>query len=94
MTLATSLILLAGCASAPAVMQTTGAATPRSSRAIHTQVHKGVRWHGGNQQGATSMIYWLPAEQIGIAVLTNLGAQGAELTALTDRIATIMMQRP
>lgn len=32
--------------------------------AIYTQKHQNVLWHGGNQHGATSMIYWLPDERL------------------------------
>lgn len=59
--------------------------------AIHTQKHENVRWHGGNQQGATSMIYWLPDERLGIAILTNLGEQGAVLTSLADHITSVIV---
>jgi serine beta-lactamase-like protein LACTB, mitochondrial len=58
--------------------------------AISTPGRKGVLWHGGNQQGATSIIYWIPQTRTGIAILMNLEAQGNEIVALADKIAAVL----
>ena len=62
--------------------------------AISTPGRKGVLWHGGNQQGATSIIYWEPNAELGIAILMNLGEQGGAVTSLADELATIVLGKP
>lgn len=58
--------------------------------AISTPGRKGVLWHGGNQQGATSIIYYIPESRTGIAILMNLEAQGNEIVGLADGIAGVV----
>ncbi|HEX8693144.1 MAG TPA: serine hydrolase domain-containing protein [Longimicrobium sp.] len=58
--------------------------------AIGTDARPDAVWHGGNQQGATSIIYWVPDARVGVAVLTNLENQGTELENLVESIAEIV----
>jgi CubicO group peptidase (beta-lactamase class C family) len=58
--------------------------------AIDSPGRKGAVWHGGNQQGATSIVYFLPRERLGIAILMNLEAQGDVVTRLADLIANLL----
>lgn len=44
-------------------------------------------YHGGNQPGFTSMLYYVPARHLGVAVLTNLEGGGDALTEAARRIA-------
>ena len=55
--------------------------------AVGTQSTPEAVNHGGNQQGATSMLYLLPEERRAVVVLTNLGAQGQAVTELAEQIA-------
>lgn len=57
--------------------------------AIGTEKHPEAVLHGGNQQGTTSMIYLLPAEQIVVAILTNIEGKGAEITELAENLAEL-----
>jgi serine beta-lactamase-like protein LACTB, mitochondrial len=57
--------------------------------ALGTETHEAAVWHGGNQQGATSILYLLPDQQIVIAILSNIQGQGEAITALADEIAVI-----
>jgi CubicO group peptidase (beta-lactamase class C family) len=50
-------------------------------------------WHAGNQYGATSMLYLLPQEHLSIAILTNRGAQGPAVIALTKAIADLLVPK-
>jgi serine beta-lactamase-like protein LACTB, mitochondrial len=59
--------------------------------AIHSPGRRDALWHGGNQQGATSMLYWVPAANLGLAMLTNLGEQGGAVTTLAEQIAKTMI---
>jgi CubicO group peptidase (beta-lactamase class C family) len=48
-------------------------------------------WHAGNQYGATSMLYLLPDKHLSIAILTNMGAQGPAVIALTRAIVESLL---
>ena len=48
-------------------------------------------WHAGNQYGATSMLYLLPDKHLSIAILTNKGAQGPAVIALTKAIVESLL---
>ena len=53
----------------------------------------GIVWHGGVQQGATSMLFILPKERFAVVILTNLEGGGRlGLEALSNQIADIMGQ--
>lgn len=58
--------------------------------AIGSNARRDAVWHGGNQQGATSVIYYLPEQRLGIAILTNLEEQGNALVELAETIAGIV----
>jgi serine beta-lactamase-like protein LACTB, mitochondrial len=60
--------------------------------ALGTEKNGKAVWHGGNQQGATSVLYLVPDEQLVIAILSNLGGQGDAMVALADEIAVITQQ--
>jgi CubicO group peptidase (beta-lactamase class C family) len=44
-------------------------------------------YHGGNQPGATGMLYLIPDRSESIVILTNLDGQGDEVTELARKIA-------
>lgn len=52
----------------------------------------GAVWHGGVQQGVTTMVYWLPRERIALAVLTNLEGIPAALAPATNDLARIVSE--
>ncbi len=58
--------------------------------AIGTDACKAAIWHGGNQQGATSIIYLLAPEKLGIVILMNLEEQGDEIKKLADQVAGVL----
>lgn len=58
--------------------------------AIGRDAHPQAVWHGGNQQGATSMLYLLPDREVAVAVLTNLEGQGEETAKLAEQIISIV----
>jgi len=62
--------------------------------AIGTDKRKAAIWHGGNQQGATSIIYLLAPEKVGIVILMNLEEQGDEIKKLADQIADVLSPQP
>ncbi len=52
---------------------------------------KGLVWHGGVQQGVTSVLFIVPKERSAIAILTNLEGGGRlGLEALSNQIADII----
>ena len=52
---------------------------------------KGVVWHGGVQQGATSVLFLLPEERIAVVILTNLEGGGRlGLETLSNQIAEML----
>ena len=52
---------------------------------------KGVVWHGGVQQGATSVLFLLPEERIAVVLLTNLEGGGRlGLETLSNQIAEML----
>jgi CubicO group peptidase (beta-lactamase class C family) len=54
---------------------------------------KGLVWHGGVQQGATSMLFILPKERFALVILTNLEGGGRlGLETLSNQIADIVTQ--
>ena len=50
----------------------------------------GALWHGGVQQGFTTMVYMLPESQLSVVVLTNMEGIGGSLASLTNDIARIV----
>lgn len=54
---------------------------------------KGIVWHGGVQQGATSILFILPKERFALVILTNLEGGGRlGLETLSNQIADIVHQ--
>jgi len=52
---------------------------------------KGVVWHGGVQQGATSVLFLLPEERIAVVILTNLEGGGRlGLETLSNQITEML----
>ncbi len=52
---------------------------------------KGVVWHGGVQQGATSVLFLLPEERIAVVLLTNLEGGGRlGLETLSNQITEML----
>jgi CubicO group peptidase (beta-lactamase class C family) len=52
----------------------------------------GAVWHGGAQQGTSTVLYMLPEDGVVVAVLTNLEGLGGALVPATDRIARIVRE--
>jgi serine beta-lactamase-like protein LACTB, mitochondrial len=50
----------------------------------------GAVWHGGVQQGFTTMVYMLPKERIALAVLTNMEGIPGSLAPFTNDLARIV----
>jgi serine beta-lactamase-like protein LACTB, mitochondrial len=50
----------------------------------------GAVWHGGVQQGFTTMVYMLPKERIALAVLANLEGIPGSLAPFTNELARIV----
>lgn len=50
----------------------------------------GAVWHGGVQQGVTTMVYWLPRERIAVTVLANLEGIPTTLAPATNAVAEIV----
>jgi CubicO group peptidase (beta-lactamase class C family) len=50
----------------------------------------GAVWHGGVQQGFTTMVYMLPKERIALAVLANLEGIPGSLAPFTNDLARII----
>lgn len=54
---------------------------------------KGLVWHGGVQQGATSMLFMIPRERFALVILTNLEGGGRlGLETLLNQIADIVRE--
>lgn len=49
-----------------------------------------VVWMGGNQPGATSMLFLIPKSQTAIVILTNKGGEGGAVIKLANEIATAL----
>jgi CubicO group peptidase (beta-lactamase class C family) len=47
-------------------------------------------YHGGNQPGFTSMLYYLPSRHLSVSIMTNLDDVGDELTELARRLAALV----
>ena len=54
---------------------------------IGTAKHPDAVLHGGNQQGATAMLYLIPKRSLVIAILTNIEGEGDRITTLADDLA-------
>lgn len=52
----------------------------------------GAVWHGGVQQGFTSVLYMLPSDGISIAVVSNLEGIPGSLAAFTNDVARIVRE--
>jgi CubicO group peptidase (beta-lactamase class C family) len=52
----------------------------------------GAVWHGGAQQGTSTVLYMLPDDGVVVAVLTNLEGLGGALVPATDRIARLVRE--
>jgi CubicO group peptidase (beta-lactamase class C family) len=50
----------------------------------------GAVWHGGVQQGFTTMVYMLPKERIALAILVNLEGVPGSLAPFTNELARII----
>lgn len=57
-----------------------------------TEKRKNAVWHGGVQQGVTTLIYLLPNEKIALVVMMNLEGEGDAIQKLGDQIAHILIQ--
>ncbi len=49
-------------------------------------------WHGGIQQGVTTLVYLLPKEHFALVVLMNLEGEGVAIENFGDQIADIVLQ--
>lgn len=58
--------------------------------AIGTPGNRTSVWHGGNQQGTTSMLYLIPEKRQVIAILSNIEGEGDAIVALADSVAAIL----
>ena len=57
-----------------------------------SEKHPDVIWHGGVQPGCTTSMAMIPAKNISVVVLTNLGTMGSlEIVSITDAIFTILL---
>ena len=58
-----------------------------------SEKHPDVIWHGGVQPGCTTSMAMIPAKNISVVVLTNLGTMGSlEIVSITDAIFTILLR--
>lgn len=59
---------------------------------IGTEKRKDAVWHGGIQQGVTTLVYLLPKEKFAVVVLMNLEGEGAAIENFGDQIADIVLR--
>jgi CubicO group peptidase (beta-lactamase class C family) len=59
---------------------------------IGTEKRKDAVWHGGIQQGVTTLVYLLPKEKFALVVLMDLEGEGAAIENFGDKIADIVFQ--
>lgn len=59
---------------------------------IGTKKRKDSVWHGGVQQGVTTVIYILPKERMALSIMTNLEGEGSEIENIADQVANIILQ--
>jgi len=59
---------------------------------IGTEKRKDAVWHGGIQQGVTTLIYLLPKERFALVVMMNLEGEGTAIENFGDLIANILLQ--
>jgi serine beta-lactamase-like protein LACTB len=58
-----------------------------------SEKHPDVIWHGGVQPGCTTSMSMIPAKNISVVVLTNLGTMGTlEIVSITDQLFTILSE--
>src|SRR6185369_16005514 len=53
---------------------------------IGTEKRKDAVWHGGVQQGVTTLVYLLPQERLALAVMMNLEGEGTAIENFGDQI--------
>lgn len=59
---------------------------------IGTNKRKDAVWHGGIQQGVTSLVYLLPKQNFALVVLMDLEGEGTAIENFGDKIADIVLQ--
>lgn len=59
---------------------------------IGTEKRKDAVWHGGIQQGVTTLIYLLPKERFALVVMMDLEGEGTAIENFGDQIADILLQ--
>jgi CubicO group peptidase (beta-lactamase class C family) len=59
---------------------------------IGTEKRKDAVWHGGIQQGVTTLVYLLPKQNFALVVLMNLEGEGTAIENFGDKIADIILQ--
>lgn len=55
-----------------------------------TARHTTAVLHTGGGVGATTILYWLPAQQLSVVVLSNIQDAGGQITALADDVADLL----
>ena len=60
---------------------------------IGSKNRKDSVWHGGVQQGVTTVIYIVPKERLALSILTNLEGEGTEIENIADQVANIILQQ-
>jgi CubicO group peptidase (beta-lactamase class C family) len=58
---------------------------------IGTEKRKDAIWHGGVQQGVTTLVYILPKERLTLAVMMNLEGEGTAIENFGDEVAEILL---
>jgi CubicO group peptidase (beta-lactamase class C family) len=58
---------------------------------IGTEKRKDAVWHGGVQQGVTTLVYILPKERLTLAVMMNLEGEGTAIENFGDEVAQILL---
>lgn len=59
---------------------------------IGTEKRKDAVWHGGVQQGVTTLVYILPKERFALVVLMDLEGEGNSIESFGDQIADMVLQ--
>ena len=59
---------------------------------IGSKKRKDSVWHGGVQQGVTTVIYLVPKERLALSIMTNLEGEGTEIENIADQVANIILQ--
>jgi serine beta-lactamase-like protein LACTB len=60
---------------------------------IATKHRPDAVWHGGVGSGATTALYLLPHDRVGVAILANIEEQGDAITELVDDVGEIVTDK-